>query len=97
MAYKFVIKETCCFRHHFDKLRIFSVPDCESAATQTDGRKFSHEDLINVCPHGTCLPVHEHRYRMKICLDGTKEVTSETLVHCAACPRPSIKIDFGQF
>ena len=25
MAYKFVIKETCCFRHHFDKLRIFSA------------------------------------------------------------------------
>ena len=73
------------------------VPDCESAAAQTEGRKFSHEDLINVCPHGTRLPVHEHRYRMKICLDGTKEVTCETLVHCAACPRPSLKIDYGQF
>ena len=33
------------------------VPDCESAAAQTDGRKFSHEDLINMCPHGTRLPV----------------------------------------
>ena len=69
------------------------VPDCKSAAAQTDGRKFRHEDLINVCPHGTRFPVHD----MKICPDGTKEVTSETLVHCAACPRPSIKIDFGQF
>ena len=73
------------------------VPDCESAAAQTNGTKFSKEDLINVCPHGTRLPVHVHRYRMKICLDGTKEVTCETLVHCAACPSPSIKIDYGQF
>ena len=69
------------------------IPDCDSAAAQTEGR-FSHEDLINVCPHGTRLPVHEHRYRKKICPDGTKEVTSVTLVYCAACPRPSIKIDF---
>ena len=73
------------------------IPDCESAAAQTEGRRFSHEDLINVCPHGTHLPGHAHRYRMKICLNGTKEVTCETLVCCAACPRPSIKLDYGQF
>ena len=34
------------------------APDGESTAAHMEGRNFSHEELINMCPHGTHLPVH---------------------------------------
>ena len=71
------------------------VPNCQSKDAQTDG--FSKEELLQSCPHGAKLPVHEHRHKMKIYPDGTKEIQSETLVNCAECPRPSIKYDFTGF
>ena len=53
MAYKFVIKEICYFRHHFDKVRIFSaLPD------------YSLDDTVRNLPIGDWYdvdPFHDKR------------------------------------
>ena len=58
-------------------------------------KRFPPEVLIKTCRHGVRVPVHEHRYKLRILPDGTKEMQSETLVNCAECPRPAVKFDFS--